>query len=95
MFSKNVIYYGKQEDLPECIDLHAGPLSLIYQSGEIRKICFGEKEVVQRIYANVRDRNWGTVQNKIQSEEIKMEDNSFFIILKCSSMQYAKIRKPF
>ncbi len=87
MHSKNIIYYGRQADLPEVLTLHAGPLTLKYQSGEISNIFYKKIEVVQRIYANVRDRNWGTIPNRILSEIIEMKTDSFLISLDIESMQ--------
>ena len=40
---KKVQYYGKDEPLPEQIDLQAGPLNLFYEAGDLRYIKFSEK----------------------------------------------------
>lgn len=87
MLPKNVIYYGIQEDQPEVLTLRAGPLTLKYQRGEISNIFYKKIEVVQRIYANVRDRNWGTVPSKIISETIEKKTDSFLISFDIESMQ--------
>ena len=47
--SKNVQYYGKDESLPEQIDLKAGPLNLFYEAGDLRYIKYGDKEIIRRI----------------------------------------------
>jgi hypothetical protein len=43
------------------VPLRAGPLALLFDDGDLRYIKHGEREVIRRIYAAVRDRNWGTV----------------------------------
>ena len=48
--SKNVQYYGKDEPLPEQINLKAGPLNLFYEAGDLRYIKYGDKEIIRRIY---------------------------------------------
>lgn len=50
--------------------LRAGPLALLYEGGEIRAIQQGEREVLSRVYAAVRDCNWGTVPMEIENETI-------------------------
>jgi hypothetical protein len=43
------------------VALRAGPLSLIYEAGDLRTVKWGGHEVLRRVYVAVRDRNWGTV----------------------------------
>ena len=59
--SKNIIYYGKDEQLAENIEIKSGPLNLIYEAGDLRYIKFNEIEIVRRVYVAVRDHNWDTV----------------------------------
>ena len=87
MLPKNVIYYGKTEDLPEIISLRAGPLTLNYQNGEISNIYYKKIEVVQHIYANVRDRNWGTIPNHMLAEKISRQEKIFEIIFSAECVQ--------
>jgi len=42
----NILRYGAEAPLPEAIPLRAGPLSLIYENGDLRYICLGEREVI-------------------------------------------------
>lgn len=79
MLSRNVIYFGKDKDLSEQIELFAGPLSLYYQDGDLRNICFNGKEIVRRIYGAIRDRNWGTIPNVITNECIHVNSDTFNI----------------
>ena len=48
--SKNVLYYGKEEPLPEQTALRAGPLSLVYEEGDLRYIRLGNQEILRRVY---------------------------------------------
>src|SRR5687768_8352567 len=43
------------------VKLCAGPLRMIFDYGDLRYITFRDREIVRRIYAAVRDRNWGTI----------------------------------
>jgi hypothetical protein len=61
MLPKNELYYGREEPLAEQVALRAGPLSLVYEEGDLRYIKLGDREILRRLYAAVRDRNWGTV----------------------------------
>ncbi len=79
MRSSNVIRYGSEAPLPEPIPLRAGPLSLIYENGDLRYIRLGEREIIRRIYAAVRDHNWGTVPNVLANVRMDISDDSFQI----------------
>lgn len=61
MISTRVLQYGSDESLPQQIALAAGPLTLIWDDGDLRYIKLGNYEVLRRIYVAIRDRNWGTV----------------------------------
>jgi len=74
-----VLEYGKDEPLPESIPLRAGPFEMIFQNGDLRCIRLGEREVIRRIYAAVRDQNWGTVLGKISNLKIEPGESSFRI----------------
>lgn len=79
MLTRNVLLYGRDEALPERRALRAGPLSLIYEAGDLRTIRLGAQEVLRRIYVAVRDRNWGTVAAQIGNERIDVTSDSFRI----------------
>ena len=78
--TRNIIYYGCDEALPEPLALRAGPLRLVLVSGQLRHICLGEREVLRRIYVAVRDKDWRTLPSRIvklsqdiQSDRFKIE----------------------
>jgi hypothetical protein len=72
-------YYGSPDALPAVRPLRAGPLSLIYEAGDLRYVRLGEKEIIRRIYVAVRDRNWGTVPARLMDEEIDAQSDRFCI----------------
>ncbi|MFC1976295.1 hypothetical protein ACFLXQ_07840 [Chloroflexota bacterium] len=77
--SKNVLYYGKDEPLPEQKALRAGPLSLVYEAGDLRYIRLGNQEILRRVYVALRDRNWGTVMPVLSNVQMDIADDSFRI----------------
>jgi hypothetical protein len=79
MLPKNVLYYGQDNPLPERTRLRAGPLSLIYEEGDLRYIKLGHQEILRRVYVAIRDRNWGTVLPKISNVQMDVGDDSFRI----------------
>src|ERR1051326_7054715 len=79
MLPENFVYYGQERPLPERRRLRAGPLSLIYEEGDLRYIRLGEHEILRRVYVAVRDRNWGTVAPVLSNVRINAETDSFQI----------------
>src|SRR3954467_8680037 len=59
--------------------LGAGPLSVEFESGGLRYIRLGDREVVRRIYVAVRDRNWGTVPARLADVTIEEQPDRFLI----------------
>jgi hypothetical protein len=79
MSTPNLLYYGKAEALPQQIPLRAGPLSLIYENGDLRYIKLGERELVRRLYVAVRDRNWGTLTPHFSNIQMDIQSDAFHI----------------
>ncbi|RIK42461.1 MAG: hypothetical protein DCC55_08820 [Chloroflexi bacterium] len=77
MLPTRVLYYGKDEPLPERIPLRAGPLSLVYEAGDLRYIKLGEDEILRRVYVAIRDHNWGTILPRFSNVQIEAGDESF------------------
>lgn len=69
-----VCYYGSSEPLPARRELRAGPLTAVYEAGDLRYVRYGDHEVCRRWYAAVRDANWGTVPGVITDEVIETTD---------------------
>lgn len=78
-FSRNMLLYGNEADLPRAIPLRAGPLSLLFDAGDLRYVRLGEHEIIRRIYVAVRDRNWGTIPMRITDLKIDTADDQFTI----------------
>lgn len=81
MVSTNVLRYGNPDPLPEQTPLRAGALSLTFENGDLRNICLGEHEIINRIYVAVRDGNWGTIIPKITIMRMDVTPQSFIIEL--------------
>ena len=79
MSSKNILYYGTDEPLPERIPLRAGPLALFYEQGDLRYIKLGDQEILRRIYVAIRDRNWGTILPRFSNIRMDIQADSFYI----------------
>ena len=79
MLPSRILYYGKDEPLPGRVALRAGPLSLVWEEGDLRYIKLGGVEVVRRIYVAIRDRNWGTAPNVMSNLVMTQGDDSFHI----------------
>lgn len=58
-------------------ELRAGPLRMRFENGDLRYIKWGEREILRRIYAAVRDRNWGTIPTQIEHLKFEMQAESF------------------
>lgn len=86
-FPTNVLYYGKETPLPEQLPLRAGPLTMIYENGDLRYIKLGEKELVRRLYVAIRDRNWGTAANVLSNVQMHIGTDSFQISYECTNKQ--------
>jgi D-apionolactonase len=79
VLSRNVLYYGKEEPLPEAIPLRAGPLSLLFQAGDLRYVRLGDQEILRRVYVAVRNRNWGTVPAALTNVAVESSSSGFRI----------------
>jgi hypothetical protein len=79
MLPRHVIYYGIDRTPPERRNLRAGPLALLYENGDLRHIRLGGYEIIQRIYAAVRDHNWGTAPNLLSNVQMEVAADSFRI----------------
>src|SRR5690349_21321407 len=78
--SQNRLYYGTAEPLPETIPLHAGPWMLAYDAGDLRYLRLNGTLVLLRIYAALRDQNWGTVPAALTLVEQTVGADSFRIV---------------
>jgi hypothetical protein len=87
--SPNTLHYGSDAALPRPLQLHAGPLSVIYEDGSLRYIKLGSTEVLHQIYSALRDHNWGTVPGTISDEHITHDGSAFEIRYRSTHVQDA------
>jgi len=80
--NKEIHYFGSKYETPVIVPLTAGPLKMQFADGNLRYIKLGDKEILRSIYVAIRDRNWGTVKNSINSVEIERNENNFSISYK-------------
>jgi D-apionolactonase len=75
----NFVLHGRDEPPPTPLRLRAGPLTMLFEpeSGIVRRICLGDREILRGIYMAVRDRNWGTVPVQVEILKQKIHANSF------------------
>ena len=77
--SPPVSYYGKDTPLPEHKELRAGPLSLMFEDGDLRYVRFGNQEIIRRVYVAIRDHNWDTILPKLSNLQMDIADEKFKI----------------
>ncbi len=76
---RSVLYYGKDEPLPEGTQLRAGPLSTVFEAGDLRYIRFEDHEILRRVYVAIRDHNWDTILPQLSNIQIEREGDAFRI----------------
>lgn len=79
MISESELLFGQAEPLPDQLELRAGPLSVIFEDGSLRYFRLGDREVLRRVYAAVRDHEWRTIPGRIRDLKIERKDESFTI----------------
>lgn len=74
-------------DMPPAkpVQLHAGPLSMLFDNGDLRYIKHGDVEIVRRIYAAARDRDWGTAPNVLSQIKMQIKTDAFDIAYTCTN----------
>ena len=75
----SVLYYGKDEPLPEGTQLRAGPLSTVFEADDLRYIRFDDHEILRRVYVAIRDHNWNTIVPQLSNVGIERESDRFRI----------------
>lgn len=74
-----IALHGSTVPLPEKTLLHAGELSMFYETGFIRYVKAGDKEIVRMINHYIRDATWANVPMTIVSEKIEKNETSFSV----------------
>ena len=63
----------------DCRELCAGPLRMRFENGDLRYIKWGRREILRRVYAAVRDRNWDTIPAQVSNLKCEAQASSFHI----------------
>ena len=61
--------------------LHAGPITVKLEDGELRYLYVGQKEIVRRVYFAVRDGQWNTAMPKFTSMTVDDQGDHFIVAL--------------
>jgi len=78
-FPARVSEYGRDEALPERRQLRAGPLTAVLEGGDLRYVKLGDDQVVLRLYAAIRDRNWNTIEPDYRAYDVNESDAGFTV----------------
>jgi hypothetical protein len=70
-------WYGRDEPPVERREVRAGPLTAELEGADLRYVRYGGVEVVRRVYAAIRDQNWGTVPPTLSDVELDVDDDAF------------------
>lgn len=78
-FPARVSEYGREEALPARRVLRAGPLTAVLEGGDLRYVKLGNDQVVLRLYAAVRDRNWNTIEPVYRDYDVVESADGFTV----------------
>ena len=73
------LLHGGVDPLPERVPLVAGPISVVYEAGDLRSIRLNGVDVINRIYGAIRDDTWATVPGRISELVMEASPDSFRI----------------
>ena len=71
--------HGGPLPLPARQALRAGPLALVLEAGDLRSICLGSHEIVNRIYGAVRDAAWRTIPAMLSDLHVEADHETFAV----------------
>ncbi|MCX8157272.1 MAG: hypothetical protein N3J91_12640 [Verrucomicrobiae bacterium] len=76
---------GSLCETPPPMELVAGPLRLLFEieSGFLRRVCLGRRELLRGIYAAVRDENWRTIPPQILDFQPEVYADHFLLKFHC------------
>lgn len=72
-----VLRTGGPTFLPHSTVLRAGPLTLLLEQGEIRRVKLGETEILRRIYLAVRGSDWRTIPPALADLQVDVGADAF------------------
>ena len=68
---------GGPTHLPHSTVLRAGPLTLLLEQGELRRIRLGNREIIRRIYVGLRGPDWRTIPGLLSELKVEAAADSF------------------
>jgi len=77
--SRPLLLYGRNEEPSEQKGVRAGALTALVDGANLRQVRVGGLELVQRIYAAVRDLSWNVIPVRISELVADVRDESFTI----------------
>jgi len=89
LISKRVLYHGTEHPTPEGVPLRSGPLSLLYEEGDLQYIKWGEQVVIRRVYVAVRDSIWCTIGARLTNVKLQADEDSFHITYDAENVKEA------
>ncbi len=89
MLTEHFLTCGQPEPTAEMVPMRAGPLTMLFDptNGFLRRIRFGDREVLRGIYAAVRDRDWGTVPGLVRDMTSDVAARAFRLQFECEHRQ--------
>ena len=79
MSPRDLVLFGTTSAGAVTRTLRAGPLSLVLEEGQLRRICWGGREAIRGIAFLVRNDNWGTYPAKLHNVHVDESANGFRI----------------
>ena len=79
----NLLRYGHKYSPSRQVGLSAGELRAYYSKGEVLRVKTDNFEVIRRIYAAVRDRNWKTLKPEVLREYGSGNDEHYVLTRSC------------
>ena len=73
------LWYGRDEPPPRRTLLRAGPLSALWEGGDLRGVRLGDVEILRRVYVSARDENWDTIPARLSNVSTDVRDDRFVI----------------
>ena len=73
------LWYGRDEPPPRRTLLRAGPLSALWEGGDLRGVRLGDVEILRRVYVSARDENWDTIPARLTNVSTDVRNDRFAI----------------
>ncbi len=71
------LLHGSVDPLPERVPLRAGPVTLVFEAGDLRSVRLDDLDLINRIYGAVRNGEWATIPGRLSDLRIVRGDDWF------------------